>query len=131
MAEDDEGVSATFVYDGDCAFCARCAEFIRSHIPTDAVLVPWHRADLAALGLTREQCLEAVQYVVPGRPVLAGPDAIAALLSASRSAWRPLGAALGLPGAGLVSWPVYRWIARHRHELPGGTAACAVTPPRP
>lgn len=122
---------ATFVYDGDCAFCTRCAEFLRRRVPTAAEIVPWQRADLPALGLTREQCLAAVQYVVPGRPVLAGPDAIAALLRASRPGWRPVGAALGLPGVGAVSWPVYRLIARHRHRLPGGTAACAVPPPPP
>ncbi|GAB4046442.1 thiol-disulfide oxidoreductase DCC family protein [Catellatospora paridis] len=119
-------MSATFVYDGDCAFCTRCVEFIRRRVPTAAVIVPWHSADLPALGLTREQCLTAVQYVEPGRPALAGPEAIAALLRASRSPWRPLGAALDLPAVGLFSWPVYRWIARHRHRLPGGTAACAV-----
>ena len=26
----------------------------------------------------------------------------------------------------LAAWPVYRWIADHRHLLPGGTAACSL-----
>jgi predicted DCC family thiol-disulfide oxidoreductase YuxK len=119
----------TLLYDGDCAFCATCAEFVRRRVPTDARIVPWQRTDLPALGVSREQCLEAVQYVAPGRPVRSGPAAIAALLRASPSGWRLLGVALGLPGVEAVSWPVYRWIARHRHRLPGGTAACAVPLP--
>lgn len=128
VARDHEGMSATFVYDGDCAFCTTCAEFLRRRVRTDARIVAWQRADLPALGLTREQCLEAVQYVVPGRATLAGPDAIAALLRASSPAWKPVGGLLGLPGVGTLAWPVYRWVARHRHQLPGGTAACAVPP---
>nr|WP_212840574.1 DUF393 domain-containing protein [Catellatospora sp. IY07-71] len=123
-----EAMSATFVYDGDCAFCTACARFIERRVPTAARIVPWQRADLAALGLTRAQCREAVQFVTPGRPVLAGPDAIAALLRTSHAGWRPIGGALARPGLGALAWPVYRWIARHRHQLPGGTAACAVPP---
>ena len=30
------------------------------------------------------------------------------------------------PPLGLLAWPVYRWIAGHRHLLPGGTAACSL-----
>ena len=26
----------------------------------------------------------------------------------------------------LMAWPAYRWIADHRHLLPGGTAACSL-----
>ena len=42
--------TSTFVYDGDCAFCTSCAQFIERRIPTGARVVPWQFADLAALG---------------------------------------------------------------------------------
>jgi predicted DCC family thiol-disulfide oxidoreductase YuxK len=120
-------VTATFVYDGDCAFCTTCARFARRWVPTPAVIVPWQFADLARLGLTRAQCEAAVQWVVPGpRGALAGPDAIAALLASSRRAWRLVGWLLQRRPVRLLGWQVYRWVARNRHRLPGGTAACAL-----
>ena len=120
-------MNPTFVFDGDCAFCTTCASFVDRRIPTDATVVAWQRADLAVLGVTRQQCLEAVQWVTAGQPTLAGPDAIGALLrSSTRWWWRPLGTMLRIPPVRAAAWPIYRWVAHNRHRLPGGTAACAV-----
>jgi predicted DCC family thiol-disulfide oxidoreductase YuxK len=120
------GVSGpTFVYDGDCAFCSSCARFVERHIPTRAQVVPWQRTDLAALGVTQEQAEDAVQWVGPDR-VDAGPVAIAVLLIDAGSFWRPLGWMLKLRPVLWVAWPVYRWISRNRHRMPGGTPACSL-----
>lgn len=119
---------ATFVYDGDCAFCTSCARFIQRRIPTTAQVVPWQSADLAALGLTTAQCEEAVQWVARDGSTAAGPDAIANLLRDSRGAWRPAGRVLAWRPVRVLAWPAYRWVARNRHRLPGGTAACALPP---
>lgn len=116
----------TFVYDGDCAFCTMCADFVGRRIPTGVRVVPWQFADLDGLGLTVEECEEAVQWVGTDGVRAAGPDAIARLLGASRPGWRVLGAALRLPPVRALAWPGYRWVARNRHRLPGGTAACAL-----
>ena len=48
------------------------------------------------------------------------------LLVDAGGAWRPLGRLLGLAPVRAAAWPVYRWIARNRHRLPGGTAACSL-----
>ncbi|TDC25734.1 DUF393 domain-containing protein [Micromonospora sp. 15K316] len=117
---------STFVYDGDCAFCTRCAEFIERHIPTSARVLPWQFADLAPLGLTEAECEQAVQWVGVDGVRAAGPDAIARLLGASGPLWRFAGALLRLPPVRAAAWPAYRWVARNRHRMPGGTAACAV-----
>ncbi|MDI6097020.1 DCC1-like thiol-disulfide oxidoreductase family protein [Actinoplanes sp. NEAU-A12] len=114
----------TFVYDGDCSFCTACAEFIGRRIPTSARLVPWQFADLDALGLTVEQCDKAVQWV--GENTAAGPDAIALLLRDAGRMWRLAGTALQWRPVRLAAWPVYHWVAEHRHLLPGGTAACSL-----
>lgn len=124
------GMEATFVYDGDCGFCTRCAEFARRWVPTDAAIVPWQTADLDSLGLTVAACEQAVQWVRPGRAPLAGPDAIAGFLGSSRLGWRVVGWLLRLPPVRALAWPAYRWVARHRHQLPGGTAACALPQPQ-
>lgn len=113
-----------FLYDGDCAFCTTCAQFIERRIPTRAEVLPWQRADLAALGVTQEAAEAAVQWI--GADRAAGPDAIARLLRDAGSFWRPLGVLLGAPPVRRLAWPVYRWVARNRDRMPGGTPACAL-----
>ena len=119
------GVTPTFVYDGDCSFCTSCAEFIERRIPTRARVVPWQFADLDALGLTQQECEQAVQWVSFPRRA-SGPDAIALLLRDAGRFWGVAGAGLELGPVRFAAWPVYRWVADHRHLLPGGTAACSL-----
>jgi predicted DCC family thiol-disulfide oxidoreductase YuxK len=125
-------LGATFLYDGDCSFCTSCARFIVRWIPTPAAVLPWQRVDLTAAGVTAAACEQAVQWVRPGRPALAGPDAVVALLRSSGAPWwRLTGRTLGLAPVRAAAGPAYRLIARNRHRLPGGTAACALPPARP
>jgi predicted DCC family thiol-disulfide oxidoreductase YuxK len=121
----------TFLFDGDCAFCSSCARFIERHIHTDAEVVAWQFADLDRLGVTAADCLEAVQFIEPGRTPTAGPDAIADLLKrATNPLWRSAGRLLAKRTVRALARPVYRWVAQNRHRLPGGTAACKVSPGR-
>jgi predicted DCC family thiol-disulfide oxidoreductase YuxK len=115
-----------FLYDGDCAFCSRCARFIEARIPTRADVRAWQDVELGPLGVTREDAEAAVQWIAPDGLVRAGPRAIARMLVDAGRFWRPLGWALDLPPVRLLAWPVYRLVARNRHRLPGGTAACAL-----
>lgn len=115
------------VYDGDCGFCTSSARFIERRVPGPARVVAWQFADLAALGLGPRECADAVQWVPGGRggPVRSGAPAIAALLvSSDRRFWRLVGRLLDAPPARWLAGPVYRWVARNRHRLPGGTPAC-------
>ena len=125
----------TFVFDGDCAFCSTCARFIERRIHTPALVEAWQRLDLAALGLTADECADAVQWVGDEGETAAGPAAIARLLRRAEGPsgyllWRAAGAVLGTRPALALAWPAYRWVARNRYRLPGGTAACAL-PRRP
>ncbi|MGB8649136.1 MAG: DCC1-like thiol-disulfide oxidoreductase family protein [Mycobacteriales bacterium] len=118
-------MSATLVYDGDCAFCTSSVRWVtRLHLGAD-VVIPWQQADLASLGLTRQQCEDALQLVRDGR-VSSGHEAVAQLLLGSALPWRPLGALLLLPPLSWLAARVYAWVAAHRSRLPGGTAACAL-----
>ena len=117
---------SVLVFDGDCGFCSAVAGFIERRIPTRARVVAWQRLDLGEMGLTRERCVEAVQWVGADGRRGAGPVAIGYLLRDASGAWKPLGWLLLVPPGRWLAWPVYRWIARHRHQLPGGTSACAV-----
>jgi predicted DCC family thiol-disulfide oxidoreductase YuxK len=119
-------VTPTFVYDGDCSFCTSCAHFIERRIPSRATVVPWQFADLPSLGLTHAQAEEAVQWVAADGTIASGPDAIALLLRDAGRLWGFAGRALQSGLVRLMAWPAYRWIADHRHLLPGGTAACSL-----
>jgi predicted DCC family thiol-disulfide oxidoreductase YuxK len=118
------------IFDGDCAICTTLAGVIERRLRPPAAVQPWQRLDLPAYGLTAETCTEALQYVDADGTVYAAELAVARLLKASRPWARPAGYVIELPGVRSVAGVVYRWVARNRSRLPGGTAACAV-PPRP
>ncbi|MFC3494367.1 thiol-disulfide oxidoreductase DCC family protein [Glycomyces rhizosphaerae] len=115
----------TFLYDGDCAFCTKAAQFLEKHVRTTAEVTPWQWADLAGLGVSQAQAEEAVIWVEANYQQ-AGPDAIAVLLRRAQWYWRPIGWFLSFKLVSKAAWPVYRLISRNRHKLPGGTAACSL-----
>jgi predicted DCC family thiol-disulfide oxidoreductase YuxK len=120
------------VFDGDCGFCTTSARFLERRVArrsaSSFVVVPWQRADLAALGLTEEACAAAVQLVGDDGRTYAGGAAIAGALRAGRMPWPPVGRILGLPGIRGLAEVAYRWVAAHRYQLPGGTPACRMPP---
>jgi len=120
----------TLVYDGDCGFCARCAMFVERHVRRgarrDVTVVPWQAADLDRLGLTVTECAEAVRWVGRDGSRAHGPLAIAHLLRTAGPGWRVAGWLLARRPVLAIAWPVYRWVARNRHRMPGGSAACAL-----
>lgn len=115
------------VFDGDCAFCTKCAHGLE-RIGPDAEIVAWQLTDLAELGITAEQASDAVQWVEVDGAVRSGHQAIAAVLSTAGPLWRAIGRTLTLPGISWLAAKAYRLIANNRYRLPGGTPACAVTP---
>lgn len=118
-------MTTTLVYDGDCAFCTSSVRWLsKLHLGAD-VVIPYQFADLAALGLTAQQCADAVQLVAPGR-TSSGHEAFARLLLHSQWWWRPLGVLMLTPPISWLARGVYRWIANHRDRMPGGTPACAL-----
>ena len=114
------------IWDGDCAFCARCVGFIERRVKTEAKIIAHQKADLLKLGLTTEQCNAALQWVFRDSTIRSGSRAVAALLRSSNFGWAILGVAIDLPVVRLISSAIYKVIAKNRQHLPGGTAACAL-----
>lgn len=114
------------MYDGDCAFCTRSVRFIERRIARHPRIVAWQAADLDALGLTREMCETAVQWVDVDGTVSSGHRAVARTLVHGGGAWRLLGHLISLPGVSALAGVTYRWIARNRHRMPGGSALCVL-----
>jgi predicted DCC family thiol-disulfide oxidoreductase YuxK len=117
------------VYDGDCAFCTTCAGLLE-RIGPDAEIVPWQFADLAELGITEAQAIDAVQWVQTDGAVRSGHAAIAAVLGRAGRPWRIVGRTLLLPGISWLAARAYRLVADNRYRLPGSTPACARSPGR-
>ncbi|MEX2457655.1 MAG: DCC1-like thiol-disulfide oxidoreductase family protein [Actinomycetota bacterium] len=120
------GARGTLVFDGDCAFCSSSARFVRGLTGPSVRVVPYQRADLVDLGLTREQGAEAVWFVHPGGRKERGHRAIAAALNVAGGIWRPLGSALEARSVSPIASRLYDWVARNRHRLPGGTPECGL-----
>ena len=105
------------VYDGDCAFCARCVR-LAERIGPDAEIVAFQLADLAELGLTEEQAAAALQWVEVDGTVRSGHEAIAAMLCTAGPGWKVAGRALLLPGVSWLAARAYRLVAENRNRLP-------------
>jgi len=105
------------VFDGDCGFCRRCAGLARRWVRPRARIEPWQSLDLTEFGLTAEQCAEALQWV--GAEQRAGGRAVAATLQAGVFPWPVIGSVLDAPVIRPAVDAAYRFVARHRHQLPG------------
>ena len=112
-------MTATVVYDGDCAFCTWTATKGRRVLPAEVALLPWQRADLAALGLDRKAVTDAVQWVPADGPPRAGHRAIAAWLIASGLPWSLAGRLMLIPPVSWLAAGIYHIVSRNRHRIPG------------
>jgi predicted DCC family thiol-disulfide oxidoreductase YuxK len=119
------------VYDADCAFCTRSAQLASRWVDQRGryAVRPWQQLDLAGLGLTAKECDQAAQFVTATGQGFAGHRAVAAALVHGAPPWRLLGWLLLAPGISSLAARLYAWVAAHRHELPGGTAACRADEP--
>lgn len=121
--------SSVLIYDGDCGVCTKLSRFTTTSVrarPGDFEVSAYQDADLDTLGVTSEQCDEALQWVSASGRVSSAQDAVARVLLAGRLPFRPLGAVILVPGVNALAGVVYRWVARNRHRLPGGTPACSL-----
>ena len=118
------------VFDGDCAFCTRSVRILERRVRRRPTIRAWQTLDLPSLGLTEEMCTEAVQLVQVDRSVVSAHIAVARTLIFGGRGWAVLGRLMLLPGVRYLAGVVYRWVARNRHRLPGGTAACAIDDPK-
>jgi len=115
------------VFDGDCQFCTRAAGWSRAIAPAEVSIAASRDVDLQAVGLTRQQCTEALQFVGSDGFVRSGAGAVAGLLRGCGGGWAVAGRAMDLPGVSTIAGVCYRVVSRHRHRLPGGTAECRTT----
>lgn len=115
------------VYDGDCALCSSSARALERWIRHRPTVVAWQHAPLVELGLTQDDCETAVQWVEADGTVLSAHLAVARVFVYGGRGWWLIGRFLLLPGVRSVAGIAYRWVARNRHRLPGGTPTCSLS----
>ena len=124
-------MTTTLVFDGDCGFCTSSVAWIRRLRLRVDVVIPWQQADLAALGLTKEQCESKLQWVAGDGQVSSGHEAVARLLRHSSPPRRVVGTLLMTRPLSWAAARAYDLVATHRMRLPGGTPACGTPPVAP
>lgn len=119
------------IFDGDCGFCTTVATRAERLLATgekDPTVIASQFVDLPELGIDPDRASTEVLWVGRDSHVSGGVDAIADWLTWHTSIYRPLGLILRLPLVHPLAALAYRWVARNRHRMPGGTPACAMPP---
>ena len=113
------------LYDADCGFCTRAASLIpRLRLRVDVQSI--QSVDLAALGVSPERAVSEMPLVRTDGSVVYGHEAVAGALATGVLPLRFIARLMTLPPFDRIVSRLYGWVARHRHQLPGGIAACAV-----
>ena len=107
----------TLIYDGDCDFCRRCADWIAARLPAGVSVEASQEADLATFRLSPQQAADAAWWIDAEGSQHRGHRAIAESLRACGGSWSRLGRLLILPGVSLLAAGAYGLVARNRHRL--------------
>ena len=115
---------AVLIYDGDCAFCKNSLRIALAKLPQFCRYSAYQTTDLEPLGITTQDAQSQV-WLIDGSKKLGGHRALAwLLLNQTQLGWRALGRLILL--ASPISAFIYRWVAKNRHRLPGGTKECSI-----
>ena len=114
------GQVATLVYDADCAMCRASALWLmrRAMAAGQLEILPCRSGPRRARfpQLTEEQCMRAMQLILPDGRILEGADAVPELLTRIPR-WRWAVPVLALPGVRPAARRVYGWIAANRMRI--------------
>lgn len=111
------------LYDPDCGFCTTTANRMRGW-GLGCAIEPITPLRLAELGVDPRRVIREVPFVHDDGRVVHGSDAMAAALRTGALPLRVAGAIISSAPVRPLAQLVYRQVAAHRHQLPGGTAAC-------
>ena len=110
--------------------CTRCARWIERRWREPAtVAVPSQRinAEWPELDTPTPEMMSRSLWWLEGEQHDAGAVAVARALVAATIPWRLLGATLLLAPVAWMASPLYAFVARHRHRLPGSSDSCRIT----
>jgi predicted DCC family thiol-disulfide oxidoreductase YuxK len=115
------------IYDGDCKFCQLSLEFGIRHLPTFPKYVAFQKIDSTKFGLTIDQVRTQIWLVDQDGSAKPKGGHLAAgeILTMQRNLfYKALGWLIKTPPTSFLADVVYRWVAKNRHRLPGGSRQC-------
>ena len=116
---------SVLLYDPDCGFCSRCADFAQTYLKLDAAVQPGIADELVANKIARDRFADAIPFVLDNKQVAYGALAIGLALKTSRStAIRWAGAVIINPLIRPVAEKIYALISKNRYRMPGATGTC-------
>jgi predicted DCC family thiol-disulfide oxidoreductase YuxK len=122
------GTNRVLIYDGDCKFCQLSLEFGLRHLRHFPKYVAFQKIEPAKFGLTLEQVKSQIWLATEGygSKFSKGGHLAAAdiLLMQKNPLHKVLGWFIKTPPTAIVADFVYRWVAKNRHRLPGGSREC-------
>jgi predicted DCC family thiol-disulfide oxidoreductase YuxK len=89
---------------------------------------PYQFLDLTKYGLTAQQCQQEAKFVKEDGTIRGGHLSFVETFRFAGGIWWLLGSFVGLPIIRSIAGFVYRWVAKNRYRLPGGTPTCALPP---
>jgi predicted DCC family thiol-disulfide oxidoreductase YuxK len=116
-------------FDGACGMCTRARNLLVRLNRTGGVETePFQRAGTAErLGIPHSRLGESVWWLDATGAVYGGARAVNAALSAALGTRLPVWL-YRVPGMRFVQEAAYRWVATHRHRIPGTTPYCESHP---
>jgi predicted DCC family thiol-disulfide oxidoreductase YuxK len=111
------------LYDADCGFCTRTALWGARLVPNVSIRA-MQDVDLSALGVDPVRAEAEIPYVTTDGGVTYGSEAIACALIDNGGWPSSVGRVLLARRVRPAARTMYRFIARHRHQFPGGTTTC-------
>lgn len=115
----------TVIYDVECDFCCRWAEWFRRGSRSRVRLLPLQDPEAAEVtGRSSTELLRAMHFVRTDGAVFAGAGAVREALGQLSWGWLLRGA-MTIPGSMRVADHVYGWVARRRRHGGCGGQHCA------
>jgi predicted DCC family thiol-disulfide oxidoreductase YuxK len=116
-------MAGVLLYDADCAFCTRAAAVVPK-LRLAVGVCSLQSVDLAKLGVDPDRATRELPFVDASGAVSYGHVAVAGALRTGPLPLKIAGRIMTLPGLNPVFAALYRLVAKNRHRLPGGSAAC-------
>jgi predicted DCC family thiol-disulfide oxidoreductase YuxK len=91
---------------------------------------PYQFLNLLDYSLTPEQCQAEAKFVRADGTIMGGHLAFVETFKFAGGIWWLLASIVGLPLLRSIAGFVYRWVAKNRYRLPGGTPTCALPKPK-
>jgi predicted DCC family thiol-disulfide oxidoreductase YuxK len=110
---------ATLIYDRSCPICSGTVEWIEQNEQEGAFeMMPCQSDSLGSRypDIDVEECMKAMQLVLPDGHVLVGEKALPEIFKRMRR-YRAAALAFKLPGAETLSRILYRWFALRRYSI--------------